>query len=107
LAKDNERHDFIDGGLYPDRDVPQTLETLADRVDYLVRICGAWDFGRLPSRPTLDEVRRSDWRNAVDSTRLLTSPAYHLLRRWHGLPEVPYLGDLSQKILDDPCLQHI
>ncbi len=33
-----------------------------------------------------------DWRAPMDECRFLTSPAYHLLRKWHALEELPYLG---------------
>ena len=43
----------------------------------------------------------------VDATRLLTSPAYHLLRSWHDLPTLPYLGQQLAYIRDDPSLAYI
>lgn len=73
----------------------------------LARLCAAWDFGRLPSPETVAEVRRSDWRKAVDACRLLTSPVYHLLRRWHNLPPLPYLGAQLPYIRDDPNLAFV
>ena len=48
----------IDGSLYPDIEVPDQLETLADRVDFLARLCAAWDFGMLPDRDTVETVKR-------------------------------------------------
>ncbi len=98
---------WIDGALYPDTAVPEELRTLADRVDFLARLCAAWDFGLLPDRETVDEIRRSAWREPVEETRLLTSPAYHLLRSWHGLAALPYLGQQSALIRDDPNLSHV
>ncbi|HZF11598.1 MAG TPA: hypothetical protein VFE33_22645 [Thermoanaerobaculia bacterium] len=98
---------WIDGSLYPDTEVPEALGSLADRVDFLVRLCGAWDFGLLPSRETVAEIRRPDWSEAVDATRLLTSPSYHLVRTWHGLPPLPYLGQQLAYIRDDPSLQFV
>lgn len=83
---------WIDGALYPDRDVPETLDSLAERVDFLARLCGAWDFGLLPDSETVAEIRRPGWRQAVESCRLLTSPSYHLLRRWHHLAAVALPG---------------
>ncbi len=71
--------DYIDGSLYPDVEPPQSIETLPDRIDFLARLCSAWDFGILPWPETITEVRRADWREAVDACRLLTSVAYHLL----------------------------
>jgi hypothetical protein len=100
-------HEWIDGTLYPDTDAPDQLESLSDRVDFLARLCSAWDFGILPYPETVQEVRCTRWREAVDATRLLTSPAYHLLRRWHGLPPLPYLGQQLAYIRDDPNLAHI
>jgi hypothetical protein len=97
----------IDGSLYPDTDVPTRLETLADRVDFLARLCAAWDFGLLPDRDTITTIRASAWREAVDACRLLTSPTYHLLRQWHNLPPLPYLGRQLAYIRDDPNLAYI
>lgn len=98
---------WIDGTLYPDRPVPPSLDTLAERVDFLVRLCGAWDFGLLPRYETVIAVRRPEWREAVDACRLLTSPTYHLLRQWHDLPRLPYLGRELAYIRDDPNLAYI
>jgi hypothetical protein len=98
---------WIDGSLYPDMPPPETLESLGDRVDFLARLCGAWDFGILPLEETVAEIRRDSWRDAVDACDLLTSPAYHLLRRWHGLPEKPYLGQSLAYIREDPSLAFV
>jgi hypothetical protein len=98
---------WLDGSLYPDVDMPEVLETLAERVDFLARLCAAWDFGLLPDEVTITEIRREEWRPAVDACRFLTSPAYHLLRRWHGLPALPYLGQQIASIRDDPCLASV
>jgi hypothetical protein len=79
----------IDGFLYPDTAVPGQLERLADRVDFLARLCAAWDFGILPDRQTVEAIRTTEWQEAVESCLLLTSPSYHLLRQWHNLPPNP------------------
>jgi hypothetical protein len=98
---------WLDGTLYPDVPPPDELTTMAERVDFLVRLCAAWDFGLLPRRETIVEVRRQEWREAVDACRLLTSPTYHLLREWHHLPPLPYLGTRIAAIADDPNLAYI
>ena len=98
---------WIDGALYPDTESPAALEGLAERVDFLARLCAAWDFGHLPHPETVAEIRRAEWREAVEACRLLTSPAYHLLRSWHGLPPLPYLGRQMAYIRDDPNLVYI
>lgn len=98
---------WIDGSLYPDREPPDRVESLDDRVDFLARLCSAWDFGVLPEKETIVEVRKENWREAVDACRLLTSPTYALLRRWHALPPLPYLGDSLPYIRDDPSLEHV
>lgn len=98
---------WLDGSLYPDTDAPDALETLADRVDFLARLCAAWDFGLLPREVTIAEIRKEEWKPAVESCRLLTSPAYHLVRRWHGLPPLAYLGQQIAAIRDDPYLAQV
>ena len=95
---------WLDGALYPDAPVPDRLETVSDRVDFLARLCAAWDFGLLPDAATITEIRKKDWASAVEACRLLTSPAYHLLRRWHDLSPLDYLGQQIAFIRDDPCL---
>jgi len=99
--------DWLDGALYPDKNPPDELETLSARVDFLARLCAAWDFGVLPTAKTVAEIRRPEWREAVDACRLLTSPAYHLLRDWHNLPALPYLGRRLAYICEDPNLAHV
>jgi hypothetical protein len=98
---------WIDGALYPDTEVPASLDSLPEQVDFLVRLCGAWDFGVLPTRETIAEIRQPAWREAVDAARLLTSPSYHLLRAWHGLPPLAYLGQQLAYIRDDPSLDFV
>ncbi|MHB0876894.1 MAG: hypothetical protein ACYC5O_12720 [Anaerolineae bacterium] len=98
---------WLDGALYPDEPLPPTPLSSADRCDFLARLCSAWDFGVLPSTDTVEEVKRSHWRDTVETCRLLTSPAYHLLRRWHGLETLPYLGQQLAYIRDDPELEHV
>jgi len=100
-------HTWIDGTLYPDVDPPDELCNLADRIDFLARLCPAWDFGLLPRAETISEIRRAEWREAVDMCRLLTSPTYHLLREWHGLERLPYLSQQLAYICDDPNLKYV
>jgi len=101
------RDEWIDGALYPDMEPPNTLNGLNEQVDFLARLCAAWDFGLLPDEQTILEIRREQWLTAVDACRLLTSPAYHLLREWHGLKALPYLEQQLAYIRDDPSLQYI
>ncbi|MEA3440338.1 MAG: hypothetical protein U9R58_08650 [Chloroflexota bacterium] len=98
---------WIDGALYPDTDVPERLTTEAERVDFVARLCAAWDFGILPNIDTIEEIRRDEWRQAVDECRFLTSPTYQLLRSWHGLEQLPYLGQKIKYINDDPNLSFV
>ncbi len=97
----------VDGTLYPDTAPPEALTTLAERVDFIARLCAAWDFGLLPDWETVMEVRKESWRPAVEACRLLTSPTYHLLRRWHRLPPLPYLGSVPAYIREDPNLAYV
>jgi len=32
---------WLDGSLYPDTETPSSLDSLAERIDFLVRLCGA------------------------------------------------------------------
>ncbi len=98
---------WLDTSLYPDVNPPERLDTLAEQVDFLARLCSAWDFGILPAPETVEQVRKPAWRPAVEACRLLTSPAYHLLRRWHRLPSLPYLGQTIPEIRNDPCLEQV
>jgi hypothetical protein len=97
----------IDGSLYPDGEPPITLGSLGDKVDFLARLCSAWDFGTLPDQATLREIRRRKWREAVDRCQLLTSPTYHLVRRWHGLPPAPFLGTIPAIMAEDENLEFV
>lgn len=99
--------DWIDGSLYPDVPVPRRLEGLADKVDFVVRVCGAWDFGLMPRRETIARLLSPDWREAIEQAQLLTSCAYHSLRQLHGLPPARYLGPRFPQIENDPCLSMI
>jgi len=101
------QNDWLDGALYPDVEPPAELDSLAKQVGFVARLCAAWDFGLLPSAQTVVEIRRAEWREAVDACRLLTSSAYHLLRSWHGLPPLPYLGQSMAYIRDDPSLAYV
>ena len=101
------KNPWIDGALYPDTDPPEDLIDVADRADFLVRLCAAWDFGTLPDPALVARTRQPEWREAVDACQLLTSPVYHLLRKWHGLPVLPYLGQQIPMIRDDPSLEYI
>ena len=99
--------DWIDGSYYPDQETPEHLETLELKVDFIARMCGAWDFGMPPDPSTLSRVLGEDWRTAVEETRQLTSCAYHLLRELHGLETLPYMGPSFPEILNDPCFSSI
>lgn len=98
---------WIDGALYPDVEPPVHLENLEDQVDFVARLCSAWDFGLLPEMETISEIRKPQWRSAIEACGLLTSPAYHLLRRWHHLDPAPYLGQRLAFIANDPNLAFI
>lgn len=97
----------IDGSLYPDMNPPVRLRSLAEQADFVARLCAAWDFGYLPEWETVVEIRSDAWRQAVDVCRLLTSPTYHLLRRWHKLPPLPYLGSIPAYIGSDEHLSYV
>jgi len=98
---------WLDGALYPDQEPPSRLDDLDAQIDFLARLCAAWDFGLLPEPATIAEIRRPTWRAAIEQCHLLTSPTYHLLRAWHGLALLPYLGQTLAYIRDDPNLNYV
>ncbi|MCI0496240.1 hypothetical protein L0Z72_14630 [candidate division KSB1 bacterium] len=95
------------GSLYPDKELPEDIDNLTDRIDFIARLCSAWDFGLLPYPVVLKEILKEEWREAVAETNLLTSCAYHLVRELHNLEPVPYLGPKFPHILNDPCLKMV
>lgn len=98
---------WIDGSLYPEIDVPDNLGTKELKIDFIARLCGAWDFGLLPDPSTLRQVLSPEWKEAINETYQLTSCAYHLLRELHGLEPLSYLGVPFPEILNDECLHMI
>ena len=98
---------WIDGSLYPDKPVPEKITALEEKVDFLARLCGQWDFGILPEDETICEIRKKTWRSAVLLCGMLTSPSYHLLRSWHKLPPEPYIGERFPYITQDPCFERV
>ncbi|NJM40289.1 MAG: hypothetical protein HC853_05760 [Anaerolineae bacterium] len=104
MSETREALPWLDGSLYPDVEPPDELTTFEERVDFVARLCGAWDFGILPDMVTVREVQRREWRDVVDACQLLASPTYHLLRTWHNLPEAPFLGTISAEIREDESL---
>jgi len=79
--------DALDRSVYPDVVPPATLVTDGDRADYLARICGAWDFGVVPTWDTINAF--AQWRDVFDRFPLPTSPAYAALRSLFRWPRVP------------------
>jgi hypothetical protein len=80
----------IDASLYPDCEPPTNLTDEAAAVDYLMRVCGAYDFG-IPPRPDVVETLRT-MRAIFDKYPLLDSMAYHALRRQFGWPALNHVG---------------
>ena len=83
----------LDGSVYPDVDPPDDLVTPEEKADYVHRICGAFDFGVVPERSTLDLL--SGWKDVFDRFPLKSSPAYHALRtlfRWDAVEQLAYFG---------------
>lgn len=102
---------MIDTSVYPDLDhPPTTLESEADRADYVARICGAWDFGIVPTPDTFRLF--ASWRDVFDRHPLLHSPAYAAFRLYYGWPpvsitilEAPYerADRAAGRMRPDPC----
>ncbi len=98
---------WFDESLYPEEPGVSSPRTIEEQVDFVARVCGAWDFGILPGRETIEEIRTPHWRAAVDECRLLTSVSYHLLREWHGLPPAVFLGSIPAFVSRDAELSKV
>ena len=61
---------WIDGSLYPDTEVPTSLDSLPEQVDFLARLCAAWDFGVLPKAETVADCVVE----AIDTERFMILP---------------------------------
>jgi len=73
----------IDHSVYPDVDqLSASLETIEDQADYMARVCGAWDFGVIPTDDTFWLF--SGWRTVFDRFPMLHSPAYAAFRSQFG-----------------------
>jgi hypothetical protein len=44
---------------------------------------------------------------SAETRERVLQAAYHLLRRWHGLPPMPFLGQRLPHIQDDPSLNFV
>ena len=103
--------DAIDHSLYPDTAAPDDLRDESVAADYVQRVCGAYDFGIVPSAAVLSTMR--GLRAVFDRFPLPASPAYHALRRlfdWPAVASVPparlryELFDLREGRAADPCI---
>ena len=101
----------IDHSLYPDTAAPDDLRDERVAADYVQRVCGAYDFGIVPSAAVLATLR--GLRPVFDRFPLPASPAYHALRRLFGWPAVQSvpparlryeLFDLREGRAPDPCI---
>jgi hypothetical protein len=98
---------WFDESLYPDEPGASSPRNLEERIEFIARLCGAWDFGILPRGETISEIRAPEWRPAIEECRLLSSISYHLLRRWHHLPVAPFLGSIPAVVRLDPELARV
>ena len=77
----------LDYSLYPDvADPPQALTTDPDKADYIARVCGAWDFGIVPTIETFELLR--SWRAIFDRFPITGSPSYTAFRMLYGWPTI-------------------
>jgi hypothetical protein len=103
----------LDTSVYPDlEDVPDNLETDESRADYMARICGAWDYGIIPTEETF--ALFAGWQDIFDRFPLRHSPAYAAFRQAYGwaarpvtILEAPWERRDRQagRPYPDPCAQ--
>ncbi len=73
----------LDHSVYPDISPPPVdLPTPEDKADYVLRICGAFDFGIFPERD--DWLLFAGWKEIFDRFPLPYSPGYHTFRSRYG-----------------------
>jgi hypothetical protein len=106
---------MLDGSVYPDREgVPDTLDSDEDKADYVARVCGAWDFGLVPTPTTF--ALFAEWRAVFDRFPLIHSPAYAAFRMTYGWPAVPVTileapweawDRRHGRSLPDPCAESV
>lgn len=65
----------MDGSVYPDIDAIPMLSTPAEKADYIMRICAAWDYGIVPDHATFELF--ASWHGIFTRFPLRDSPAYH------------------------------
>jgi hypothetical protein len=84
---------FLDYSVYPDLEqLPDTLDSPEQKADYLARVCGAWDFGIVPTAETFALFQ--DWETIFEQFPRLSSPAYAAFRAsfgWSCRPSEPIL----------------
>ncbi len=106
--------DAIDHSLYPDTAAPDDLRDEFAAADYVQRVCGAYDFGIVPSAEVLATLR--GLRAVFDRFPLPASPAYHALRRLFGWPAAQSVPparlryetfDLREGRAEDPCVAFV
>lgn len=79
---------MIDYSVFPDVDeLPTDFSSLEAKADYLTRVCGAWDFGMVPTLETFELF--ATWQDAFDRFPLTTSAAYAAFRSWYGWSPIP------------------
>jgi hypothetical protein len=84
---------LLDYSVYPDLEqLPDTLDSPEQKADYLARVCGAWDFGIVPTAETFALFQ--DWETIFEQFPRRSSPAYAAFRAYFGwscLPGEPIL----------------
>jgi hypothetical protein len=89
LIKMDDERERIDYSVYPDLDDVPAFVCDADRADYVARICGAWDFGVVPTPATFEEF--ATWRPVFDRYPIATSPAYVAFRSWYAWEPIEHV----------------
>ncbi len=82
----------IDARLYTERKPPTDLNDESVAVDYMMRVCSAYDFQIPPSKEVTETLRHM--RFIFDRYPLSSSIGYHALRRKFGWPELPFVGPI-------------
>ena len=74
----------MDGSVYPDIGAIPTLSTPAEKTDYVMRVCAAWDYGIVPDLATFRLF--AGWSDIFTRFPVRDSPAYHAFCEYFGWP---------------------
>jgi hypothetical protein len=95
---------ILDHSVYPDiNPPPDDLLSIEDRMDYVHRICAAFDFGIFPEET--DWELFAGWKEVFDRFPMTDSPGWHTFRSWYGWEPAPHTQRLGAPVWKEEDLR--